>query len=48
MSFDGQCLKPLKISDSECNTVNNGLCSGCNNDYYLYEDLFCYKNFIHI
>ena len=47
VAIDGICLEPVKIDDVNCNVVapTSDYCTGCNQDYFLNIDAFCYRNF---
>ena len=43
--INGRCAQEVKFDDSQCNTLLNELCDGCNQGYFLGKDLFCHKEF---
>lgn len=47
MAIDGICLEPVKQDDVNCNVLAplSDYCTGCNQDYFLNIDAFCYRNF---
>lgn len=47
VAIDGICLEPVKNDDVNCNVKAplSDFCTGCNQDYFLNVDAFCYRNF---
>lgn len=47
VAIDGICLEPVKQDDINCNVKapRSDYCTGCNQDYFLNIDAFCYRNF---
>lgn len=47
VAIDGICLEPVKMDDINCNVISptSDYCTGCNQDYFLNIDAFCYRDF---
>lgn len=47
VAIDGICLQTVKLDDINCNVLAplSDYCTGCNQDYFLNIDAFCYRNF---
>lgn len=47
VAIDGICLEPVKQDDINCNVKASlsDYCTGCNQDYSLNIDAFCYRDF---